>query len=90
MSLFVHRIVNTSLLLVLSACQTNWGLNLPINNSNSVPDVNLKGDERLRYDEDVAYCQKQIRKQYGDNYASNNAIIGLRLCLIEKGYVLLS
>jgi hypothetical protein len=77
-------------LLMLSACSSNWSLSLPTTNGNYVPDVNLKGEERRKYEEDVALCQKQILKQYGDKYISNNAIIDVRQCLIQKGYVLLS
>ena len=78
------------LMLMLSACSSNWSLSLPTTNGNYVPDVNLKGEERRKYEEDVGLCQKQILKQYGDKYISNNAIIDVRHCLINKGYGLLS
>lgn len=90
MPFFKRLLVCVSLLLALCACATNWGLGLPISNGNYVPDVNLKGDERQRYDQDLGICQQQILKQYGDKYTTNNAIIDLRRCLIDKGYVLLS
>lgn len=77
-------------LLILSGCATNLGFDLPIINGNYVPDVNLKGDARRQYEQDVAICQKQIVAKYGDKYVSNNAITDLRRCLIDKGYVLLS
>jgi len=85
-----RSLICITLCLNLSACQTNWGLNMPISNGNYVPDVSLKGDARRQYDQDVAVCQKQILQQYGDKYVTNNAIIDLRRCLIDKGYVLLS
>lgn len=90
MALIKSILFYTSVWLALSGCTTNLSLGLPITNGNYVPDVNLKGDDRLRYEQDVAICQKQILKQYGDNYGSNNAVTDLRRCLIEKGYVLLS
>ena len=55
-----------------------------------MPDVNLKGDALKTYHEDVATCQKQIFQQFGDKSTSNNAITAVRLCLINKGYILLS
>lgn len=73
----------------LTACSGHMSY-LPIQNGNYIPDVNLKGDERRKYEEDVSICQRKILQQYGDRYISNNAIIDLRHCLIEKGYVLLS
>jgi len=85
-----RSLIGITLFLTLSACQTHWGLSLPISNGNYVPDVNLKGDARRQYDQDVAICQQQILQQYGDKYITNNAIIDLRRCLIDKGYVLLS
>ena len=90
MQTFKRHLLCTSLLLTLSGCAANLGFDLPITNGNYVPDVNLKGDARRQYDQDVAICQKQIMQQYGDKYVTNNAIIDLRRCLIDKGYVLLS
>jgi len=88
---FQRCLICISLLLTLSACETNLGLGTSIiNNGNAVPDVNLKGDARRQYEQDVAICQKQILQQYGDKYVTNNAITDLRRCLISKGYVLLS
>ena len=87
---FFKSLLSASILVTLTACSTNWGLGVPIANGNYVPDVNLKGDERRKYEEDVAICQNQILKQYGSKYTSNNAIIDVRHCLIQKGYVLLS
>ena len=77
-----------NLLLTLTACETHWGLGLA--SDSYVPDVNLKGDARRLYQQDVAICQKQILQQYGDKHTTNNAIVDLRRCLIDKGYVLLS
>ena len=90
MHTFKCHLVCASVLLTLSACATNWSFDLPISNGDYVPDVNLKGDARRQYDQDVVICQKQIMQQYGDKYVTNNAIIDLRRCLIDKGYVLLS
>jgi hypothetical protein len=55
-----------------------------------VPDVNLKGEALKTHHDDVATCQRQIIQKYGDKYTANNAIIDVRQCLINKGYVLLS
>ena len=85
-----RHLLCTSLVLTLSGCAANLGSDLPITNGNYVPDVNLKGDARLQYEQDVALCQKQIVAKYGDKYVTNNAITDLRRCLIDKGYVLLS
>jgi hypothetical protein len=80
-----------SIMLSLSACgPINWGVGLPIVNGNYIPDVDLKGDQRRQYEEDVAICQRNILMQYGEKFTTNNAITDLRRCLIDKGYVLLS
>ena len=86
----LKSLLSACILVTLTACSTNWSPSMPIANGNYVPDVNLKGDERRKYEEDVAICQNQIIKKYGDKYISNNAIIDVRQCLIQKGYVLLS
>jgi hypothetical protein len=90
MHTFTRKLLCVGLFLLLSACATAWGPGLPITNGNYAPDVALKPEARRQYDEDVAICQKQIMAHYGDKYLTNNAIIDLRRCLIEKGYVLLS
>ena len=74
----------------MSACSLPQSLGLPIQNGNYAPDVNLKGEPRRAYEQDLEVCQKQIIATYGDRQTSNNAITDLRQCLIQKGYVLLS
>jgi hypothetical protein len=74
----------------LTACASSWHMGMPTSNGNLAPYVMLQGDALRQYQADVVVCQKQIMAQYGDRYASNNAIIALRQCLISKGYVLLS
>jgi hypothetical protein len=78
------------ILVSLSACASPYSTHMPINHGGYIPDVNLKGDALTAYYADVAACQQQIIQKYGDKYISNNAIIDVRHCLINKGYVLLS
>jgi PBP1b-binding outer membrane lipoprotein LpoB len=78
------------LVFTLSGCANQWAPSMALNPSGYVPDVNLKGDALKTYHADVATCQKQIFQQYGDKSTSNNAITAVRLCLITKGYILLS
>ena len=80
----------TLLTAALSACSLPKSLGLPIQNGNSAPDVNLKGEPRRAYEQDLEVCHKQIIAKYSDRLTSNNAITDLRQCLIQKGYVLLS
>ena len=80
----------TLLTAALSACSLPKSLGLPIQNGNYAPDVNLKGEPRRAYEQDLEVCQKQIIAKYSDRLTSNNAITDLRQCLIQKGYVLLS
>ena len=82
--------VIAGLVITMTACSHAWQPSMPIQNGNYMPDVRLEGDELRQYHADVALCQKQIIKQYGEKYMSNNAITDLRHCLILKGYVLLS
>jgi len=63
---------------------------MPISQGDFAPEVNLREEERRKYEEDVATCQKEILRIYGKNYRVNNAITDLRQCLIHKGYILLS
>ncbi len=89
-----HRLSALASLALLStamcACSLHSGLGLPIQNGNYAPDVNLKGEQRRVYEQDLEVCQKQMITRYGDRLSSNNAITDLRQCLIQKGYVLLS
>ncbi len=86
------RLVLTTLALVseLCACSSTWQPGMPISNGNHAPYVALQGDDLRKYKADLVVCQKKVLSKYGDRYASNNAIIALRECLIAKGYVLLS
>jgi hypothetical protein len=86
----LRHFVAPCLLLSLTACGGNWAPSSPIRHGNYVPDVSLTGEALKTYHDDVATCQRQIIQQYGDKYTANNAIIDIRLCLIKKGYVLLS
>ena len=89
---FSQRAVNVALtasLVVLQACSTPKGSSgaSPVG---YLPDVNLKGEARRQYEQDVIACQKQNARPSAEPPSSNNAIIQLRQCLIQKGYVLLS
>jgi hypothetical protein len=86
----LRRLFSACLLASLAACSSQWGPSLPIHHGNFVPDVNLTGEALKVYHGDVATCQRQIIQQYGNKYASNNAVVDMRQCLIKKGYVLLS
>jgi hypothetical protein len=78
------------LVTLLIGCANDWTPSMPIGNRNYVPIVSLEGSELTAYYKDVVICQKQILIQYGEKYSSGFAIGDLRLCLINKGYVLLS
>lgn len=80
----------TFALTALAGCASTYSTSIPIHHGAYIPDVNLKGDALTAYYADVAACQQQIIQKYGDKYISNNAIIDVRHCLINKGYVLLS
>lgn len=83
-------IVKVNLLAVLaciSACSS--GIN-PSYDVLLIPDVNLKGQELQRYQNDVQTCQKEIIQIYKNKLDSRNKMIDFRECLIRKGYLLLS
>jgi len=78
------------LLLTLAACGSLPNLGAPIHSDDFNPQVKLQGPALLNYKETLADCQKQTLKRYDLDKSRDLAVIGLRKCLIDKGYVLLS
>lgn len=54
------------------------------------PQVDLNGRSAAEYREDLGECQSKVSILYEGASRSNNAVIALRQCLIQRGYILLN